>query len=646
MSGHVDVGMHVPDVKTAHGVRENRVAQSSGRIRHFAGYEGPAIMLLLVLAAITYVSFARPHLFARTHSVELNVAINAGCFIISLGAAYFALGEFALYGILASLFVGLAFITLALADAGLGLLPPVAGWSREPVWLEYGWSASRIAGGILLVVAALVMDREVLAARRGRLMFNCCLAALGIGVVADAYFYTAMGGSGVAGLNHGLQLVAAGLFFVSAGLFWRSSQNSGRTWYFWLSFSLAVAGFSQLQYAGRDYAVAVVQPGDILRLVFFSGILLALAAQWTQDYRRLRWQARELEALHALMTAPVVQNVASVVEHVVSVVDSTLRASSRVLVAERDQRTMRDPLTEQMMHVDADGSVEETNRIVVGFDEGPQGQVVLGVPLYTASRRLGMLIVARKMGDEFSTHDIRLLRAFGTQASVLLERSLLYQEVAAGAILEERSRLAREIHDGLAQHLAFLKMRVAWLQRTPQNVDRKQLKDIETVLETALIEARHAITTLRAEVQTTSTVEAIEAYALEFSHVSGIRMQMTRGDDVPEVGPKGRVELLRVVQEGLNNIRKHAQASQVDVSMDRNGHGIEVVVKDNGSGFVVNQTLDGHFGLQIMQERAESVEGKFTVMSSPGNGTELHIWVPAQEGEREERLEWLRLTDS
>jgi two-component system nitrate/nitrite sensor histidine kinase NarX len=242
-----------------------------------------------------------------------------------------------------------------------------------------------------------------------------------------------------------------------------------------------------------------------------------------------------------------------------------------------------------------------------------------------------MLIVSRAAGNQFSTHDVRLLRAFGTQASVLLERSMLYEEVAAGAILQERSRLAREIHDGLAQHLAFLKMRVAWLQRSSKSDDTSQLKDIESVLETALIEARHAITTLRAEPEGTSTAEAIDAYAQEFGQVSGLTVEVTSDSDVADVGPKTRVELLRVVQEALNNVRKHAQASNVSITILPDGTGMAVTIKDDGKGFSSDQNLNGHFGLEIMRERAESVGGSLDVRSFPDAGTQVCIWVPTHD---------------
>lgn len=617
----------------------------------FAAYEPPALVLFILLCLVTALSVYRPEFLNKGPNPALTVTIVSSALLIGLGAAYFALGEFILYGLLSSLYVGLAFLVLATTEAGFGLYPFIGDWLQHGNALEYGWGVQRITGGVLLVAASLLVQRQVPVARRLRMVLYGTVTVFILAAVVILWVYFAQSHSVALNTAHALQLGSGGLFFAASFLFWRASKTTNRTWFFWLAFSLGIAGFAQIEYALHSYPLGVVQPGDILNIVFFAGILLALVAQWTQDYRRLRWQARELEALQVLMTAPVVEDVPAVVEHVVKVVGESLHASARVLVADREQKLMRDPLSEQMLHFDAEPqngrTRADTDRVVVGFDDGPDGQMALGVPLQTSTRRLGMLVVLRAAGDEFTSYDMRLLRALGSQASVLLERSLLYEEVAAGAILEERSRLAREIHDGLAQHLAFLKMRVSWLQRSNTPIERRQLKDVEGVLETALIEARHAITTLRAEPQTTSTREAIQGYVEEFGQVAGITVDVHCAPDVPDVGPKARVELLRIVQESLNNVRKHAQATAVSVALSREESGLEVRICDNGAGFEVDRNLEGHFGLQIMSERATSVGGRFEVQSAPRQGAEVRIWVPLQDTDSaDDARSWLRLAET
>ena len=128
----------------------------------------------------------------------------------------------------------------------------------------------------------------------------------------------------------------------------------------------------------------------------------------------------------------------------------------------------------------------------------------------TGRRKLGVLVARKPAGNPFAPNDLNLLRSCARQAALLLDRAMLQDEVAAVAVSEERGRLAREVHDGLAQHLAFLKMRVAWLRQSRSQIEVDQLAEVESVLEMALSDARYAISTLRAESEDgASTADAI-----------------------------------------------------------------------------------------------------------------------------------------
>lgn len=621
---------------TLHSAR-NRTSEA--RTRHFAAYDLPILALLLGLSGVTLLSLARSGLPALTHSATVDVCMNTAMLLIALAAAYFAFAEFLLYGLIASLCVGLAFLTFAESDVGMTLIPVLAGATHRLSLVPYGVATLRMVGGVFLLAASILVDGRVPILRRRRLIAVGFILTVLLCAIATITVYTTPVTGASKAAEALLQLAAGQLFFLAGVLFWRASKAMGRTWFLWLSFNLAIAGFAQLEYAVHWYPVGVVQPGDVLRFVFFSGILLALAAEWNQDYRRLRWQARELEALHALLTAPVIEDAPAVVQHIVRIVGESLDAHARIVVSGQEENGGRDPLTTQLRHLDeatpAGAESVEARPIAVSVEEGSSLQVALAVPLRTAERKLGVLLVVRDGEDEFSPQDVRLLRAFGAQASVLLERSLLYQEVAAGAVVAERSRLAREIHDGLAQHLAYLKMRAAWLQRSPGPLDPSQLEDIQGGLETALAEARQAITTLRAEVHGTSTVDSIISYAEEFGVVSGLDVRVIQAEGAPEVGPKARLELLRVVQEALNNIRKHAQATSVVLDIRPEGGGLAVSIRDDGVGYAADQSLRGHFGMEIMRERAESIGGRLEVSSVVGAGTTVRISVPSPGAEAE-----------
>jgi signal transduction histidine kinase len=605
----------------------------------FAAYDVPSLLVLLALGWLTLVSVTHPNQLSLTHSNVLSAAIATGSLLIALAATYVALTEFLLYGMLSSLFIGLAFLVFAAGHVGLRLVPLLVGWERHLNWTTYGWGIEDAAAGGLLLAAGLLADRVISLGRRERDLALGVLSVLAMAVLVTLWIYHAANSNIPHAAETFTPLIGAILFFAASALFWRQSKQANRAWFFWLSLSLTLAGFAQFQYAIHRYPLDVVQPGDILRLVFFTGILFALAAEWSQNYRGLRWQARELAVLHALTNTPGIHDVGALRAQIERVAGDALLARARVVLTGRGADYLVSPNGGDVLGHDSDSNssfgVQSRNQPVPPYQDGRNGEVVLGVPLDTTQGHLGFLVAVRDTTDDFSTHDVKLLRAFGAQASILLERSLLYEEIEAGAILQERSRLAREIHDGLAQNLAFLKMRVAWLKRSPAAIEASQLDEIEGVLETALIEARHAITTLRSEPQTSSAVEAITRYCEEFGQVSDINVDVHAEERVPEVGPKARVELLRVVQEALNNVRKHANASNVTIHIEPGDPGVRVSVEDDGSGFDVQHGEQGHFGLEIMKERAESVGGHLTVSSTPNVGTAISICVPSGEFELE-----------
>ncbi len=351
---------------------------------------------------------------------------------------------------------------------------------------------------------------------------------------------------------------------------------------------------------------------------------LTLGVRWARKYHRLRAGTSELAALHWLVTPPVSSDLATVVQHITDVVGVTFGADTRVELNAHGVANSVAESTPEDGHASSVRPIRPTERA------REPGRRRITIRLVSEQCLLGTMSVERSRGPAFTLQERRLLEVFGAEAAALLERSQQYEAVAAAAVLQERSRLAREIHDGLAQHLAFLKMRVAWLQRSTEPVEHKSLQDIETVLETALAEARQAISTLRAEPSGASIAEAICEYARQFAQLSDLKVTIDADHNVPEVAPRARVELLRVVQEALNNVRKHAHSTAVQVQIQRWADSLVVCIQDDGSGFPPGQERGGHFGLDIMTERTESIGGSLEVTSSPGTGTVVCIHVPLQ----------------
>lgn len=588
----------------------------------------PSLLLAFFLSIVTLVSIVQTHGLLLSHSALLNISITSAALVIALGVAYFSLTEFLLYGFTSAVLVALAFLLMAESDLVNGLVPLIAGWHQGTGEINVRWAADlcwsigRFEAAGLLVLAALVYPSSV--PRMDRAAWSA-LGTIAVTGLVGTVTLLAFEHTGRAPVEALLPFNAGGsvLYLAASVLFWQAARSTRRTWFIWLSLNLGIATFSELQYVFHPFQANVVQPGDVLRLAFSAGILLGLIGEWGRGFRALRSQTRQLEVLHALMTAPDIRNPKQVIEHAGAVISNALSCETHIMLPGHHQ-----PVDNDIVAVLSERGATADSTVAVSFDEGVGGRIGLVTALEADGRRLGALAVTRRRVLHFSPSDTQVFKALSIQTGLLIERSLLYEEVAAGAVLEERSRLAREIHDGLAQHLAFLKMRVAYLQRSSASVEIKQLHDIEGVLATALTEARQAISTLRADSGATTTAEALAGYLEEFGRVSGLELNVEQDEQLPEVGPKVRVELLRVVQESLNNVRKHSGATSVHVFMTHQDNRFTICIEDNGRGFNVTSTPEGHFGVAIMRERAESVGGTFTVESIRGRGTRVEVTVP------------------
>ena len=213
--------------------------------------------------------------------------------------------------------------------------------------------------------------------------------------------------------------------------------------------------------------------------------------------------------------------------------------------------------------------------------------------------------------------------------------TLLVSEVSAdrgspsliGSI--ERARFAREIHDGLAQDLWLAKLTASKLARHPtMDADGRALcADLLRSIDAGLTEARTAVMTMRSVNKPTVTLsELLERQINEFSDRFGIRAECHLEDGLP-IPPRVSFEMLRVVQEALNNVRKHASAHRILVTVDQRRTSVVLTVRDDGVGFDPSVANDG-YGRQSMSERAQSIGGRLTVASAPGRGTTVTLRVP------------------
>jgi signal transduction histidine kinase len=212
------------------------------------------------------------------------------------------------------------------------------------------------------------------------------------------------------------------------------------------------------------------------------------------------------------------------------------------------------------------------------------------------------------------------------------------------AIMAERTRIARDLHDGVAQSLAFMRMRVDlwedWLDQEPARL-REEFAGLKSNLRQQIEELRRAIFALRPfELGQLGFSGALRRFVREFASQQGWQLELDLGDLPADLPHALELAAFRFVQEGLTNAAKHSQASTVAVTLRQLDGGLQIVVRDNGVGFNpgdYGDTPGGHLGLRQMRERAAALDGRITAISRPGAGTELRVWLPlayAREGKR------------
>ena len=265
---------------------------------------------------------------------------------------------------------------------------------------------------------------------------------------------------------------------------------------------------------------------------------------------------------------------------------------------------------------------------------------LVAVPILSHSRVLGGLYLTEKRdAPGFDRRDQERLERFATQTAIAIENARLHQQVRVLAIAEERDRIAREMHDSIAQVLGYVNTKAQAAQEllAQEESDRAaaQISQLGEAAREAYADVRENILGLRSSVEGERTVvESLREYLGRWQDQSGVGATLVVSPE-PEphlgISALAEVQLLRIVQEALTNVRKHAQATHVDVRLRKTNDIVEAEVADNGVGFAVDATgrsVFPRFGLSTMRERAESVGGTVDVVSTPGTGTTVTVRIP------------------
>ena len=256
----------------------------------------------------------------------------------------------------------------------------------------------------------------------------------------------------------------------------------------------------------------------------------------------------------------------------------------------------------------------------------------MAVPLAHKEQIIGMLTLSSSEPDYYTPRLASLALAIANQAAVALANAQLYEQAQELAALEERQRLARELHDSVSQALYGITLGThtarTLLQRDPSKV-AEPLDYVLSQAEAALIEMRALIFELRPEsLETEGLVAAIsrQVAALHARHEIVVSTELC---DEPDLSLKAKEELYRVAQEALHNTVKHARAKKVNVCMRWNNEGLLLEVCDDGVGFDATGSFPGHLGLHSMRERIARLGGTLQIESRPGRGTCIRAQLPA-----------------
>lgn len=263
---------------------------------------------------------------------------------------------------------------------------------------------------------------------------------------------------------------------------------------------------------------------------------------------------------------------------------------------------------------------------------------ILAIPLKAKGKPVGVLALARRRERPFSAADAGLLSTIAGQAGMAIQNASLYAQVQSMAVAEERERIARELHDSVAQVLSYAQIKSAaarrFLQQGQTAAAAGQLVQLEQAAKDAYAGAREAILGLRATARPgRGFVAILREYLDRFAAQAGLTVELlgVGPDDELRLSPETEHHVLRIIQEALANIRKHAEATHAWVRFEPNGQYLQVAIDDDGKGFNPSQlrpSLQPRFGLHMMRERAEAFGGALAVQARPGGGSRIIVTVP------------------
>ncbi|QPC81524.1 GAF domain-containing sensor histidine kinase [Phototrophicus methaneseepsis] len=270
--------------------------------------------------------------------------------------------------------------------------------------------------------------------------------------------------------------------------------------------------------------------------------------------------------------------------------------------------------------------------------EGTQGlRYHASIPLHANNKHLGVLNVASTDWSKISPSDLSLLHTVGDIVSMAIERARLFRQSAEIGALNERTRLARDMHDTVAQELAAITLQIETaeaLLAEDRDIARAQvaLQRAKLMARNSLEEVRRSVQDLRAaplENRTLSEAVVMLLHTEEIKNTLQVHANVEGSE--PPLSVRVSTALYRIAQEAINNVVRHAKANELSLELIYMPGDVRLVIEDDGKGFEVSKIGPNHFGIKGIKERVRLLSGRIDLASVPGQGTILEVSIPLEE---------------
>lgn len=589
--------------------------RARARARRWIGPKRVVAGWWLLLALVTLVLVIDPDFDVTIRHYAISFTLETVNALVATMVAFVGFARYVFERRPFDAAIAIAFGAIAITGLIFGLILPFSGYTPldlgdSPI---YGWMLTRLIAGVLLLVGiGRVSPGQAGLGRASRWLIG---TLAGVTLLDLAFWFghahlpellrprawailTQQAGDidkvilpGQTPLCIVFELGLAALYFLVAIRLSRAVTTVGDAW---LALSLITAATAEFQFVFYPAPFhPAVTTADVLWLISYLLLLAYLAHQYLSVAGAMRQQQERTSSLLAL---------------------------SQTVVANRDPALVLDAARHATQAVAAEVSVS-----VVLDGESTDGgfRAEQHYPIAADGTHYGWLVV-RPAGEQAPAQDtVEYLRIVANQTASLLRAIDLYDELSDSAVQDERTQLARELHDGLAQDLAVLRLRLG---------AARDAADARLV-ERALAEARYVITILRGQTAAPADfLRAMERQAEDLSDRFGCPVEVEQTAPLSGVPAAAQVALLRIAREAVINAGKHAAPSRIAIAVGGRDGGIKLSIQDDGRGFDPSvPPPEDRFGLRGMRERAEALGGALEITSRPGAGTTVRVSLPPVE---------------